>query len=241
MYIPFKALLTRPTGVVAIDKFQRDVVEAIKAFVLTIYSKLEKGLVPAPGTDDNSQILFDTGWQPLAGGVVVPGTRVLTAVSPITGGGDLSADRSFGFNQGVALGNNARVAVSKNSGATVGTRREINFIEGANITLTVADDAGNEEVDVTIDAATGGIPVTAVTINVPSPTYEYTATITDAAIDVTSNIVITEGVYADTDTNVGQYIKYYILSQSAGSAELRMYTDNGFEFVGDFKFNYMVG
>lgn len=51
---------------------------------------------------------------------------------------------------------NARVAVRKNSGANVGTRRRLNFIEGANVTLTVADDAANEEVQVTIAAAGGG-------------------------------------------------------------------------------------
>jgi len=50
---------------------------------------------------------------------------------------------------------NARVAVNKNSGATVGTRRRLNFIEGTGVTLTIADDAGNEEVDITI-AASGG-------------------------------------------------------------------------------------
>ena len=50
---------------------------------------------------------------------------------------------------------NTRVAVRKNSGANVGTRRRINLIEGSNVTLTVADDAVNEEVDVTI-AASGG-------------------------------------------------------------------------------------
>lgn len=50
---------------------------------------------------------------------------------------------------------NARVAISKNSGATTGTRRRVNLIEGSGITLTVADDSVNEEVDVTI-AATGG-------------------------------------------------------------------------------------
>jgi len=48
------------------------------------------------------------------------------------------------------------VAVSKNSGATVGTRSELNFIEGANITLTIADDAGNDEIDITITGAAGG-------------------------------------------------------------------------------------
>lgn len=50
---------------------------------------------------------------------------------------------------------NARVAVRKDSGAVVGTRRRINFITGTNVTLTITDDAGNEEIDVTIDAAAG--------------------------------------------------------------------------------------
>jgi hypothetical protein len=54
-----------------------------------------------------------------------------------------------------ALGNNARVTVRKNTGADVGTRRRVNLIEGSNVTLTVADDAGSEEVDVTIAAASG--------------------------------------------------------------------------------------
>ena len=44
----------------------------------------------------------------------------------------------------------------KNSGAVVGTRKQLNFIEGTNITLTIADDAGNDQVDITIDAAGGG-------------------------------------------------------------------------------------
>ena len=50
---------------------------------------------------------------------------------------------------------NARIGVEK-AGVLVGTRRNINFIEGSNVTLTVADDAGNEEVDVTIAASGGG-------------------------------------------------------------------------------------
>lgn len=86
----------------------------------------------------------------------VPTSRLLTAVSPITGGGNLTADRSFGFDQSVALNNNARVAVRKNSGSTVGTRRRINLIEGSNVTLTVADDSGGEEIDVTIASTDTG-------------------------------------------------------------------------------------
>jgi len=101
---------------------------------------------------DADQIITEGG----GGGGGVPPSRTLTASAPITGGGDLSADRAFGFDQTAALGNNARIAVSKNSGATVGMRRRVNLIEGTNITLTIADDAGNEEVDVTIAASGGG-------------------------------------------------------------------------------------
>jgi hypothetical protein len=52
-------------------------------------------------------------------------------------------------------GGSGGVEVKKN-GTPVGTRTAINFIEGTNITLGVVDDAGNDEVDVTIDAAGGG-------------------------------------------------------------------------------------
>lgn len=48
------------------------------------------------------------------------------------------------------LDTNARVAVRKNSGVTVGTRRALNFIEGNGISLTINDDNANEEVDITI-------------------------------------------------------------------------------------------
>lgn len=54
----------------------------------------------------------------------------------------------------------ARTTVRKNSGADIGSRRRLNFIEGSNITLTIADDSVNEEVDVTINAsASGGVTI----------------------------------------------------------------------------------
>lgn len=43
--------------------------------------------------------------------------------------------------------------VSKNSGAAVGVRRTLNFIEGTNITLAIVDDPGEDEIDITITAA----------------------------------------------------------------------------------------
>lgn len=47
------------------------------------------------------------------------------------------------------------VAIHKN-GTLVGTRSNVNFIEGANVTLTVSDDSGDDEVDVTIAASGSG-------------------------------------------------------------------------------------
>lgn len=48
------------------------------------------------------------------------------------------------------------VTVRKNTGADVGTRSRLNFIEGSNITLTVADDAGSDEVDITVESTAAG-------------------------------------------------------------------------------------
>lgn len=50
----------------------------------------------------------------------------------------------------------ANIIVRKNSGANVGTRGRLNFIEGTGTTLTIVDDAPNNEVDITI---TGGMDI----------------------------------------------------------------------------------
>lgn len=47
------------------------------------------------------------------------------------------------------------VAVSRNSAAAVGQRATLNFIEGTNVTLVVADDGPGDEIDITINAAGG--------------------------------------------------------------------------------------
>ena len=50
---------------------------------------------------------------------------------------------------------NTRVNVRK-AGISIGTRRGINFIEGSNVSITAADDSGNERVNITIAASGGG-------------------------------------------------------------------------------------
>lgn len=47
------------------------------------------------------------------------------------------------------------IAVRKNSTGSEFRRRRLNFIEGSNVTLTVADDPTDDEIDVTIAAASG--------------------------------------------------------------------------------------
>jgi hypothetical protein len=79
----------------------------------------------------------------------------ITAGTGLTGGGTIAANRTLSV---VADTTTQRVGVSRNSAADVGARPTINLIEGSNVTLTVADDAGGNEIDVTI-AASGGTPV----------------------------------------------------------------------------------
>lgn len=62
------------------------------------------------------------------------------------------------------------MTVRRNSGADVGTRPRLNFIEGANISLSVADDVGDAEIDVTISAsASASLPVDDTTSIVQDP------------------------------------------------------------------------
>ncbi len=78
------------------------------------------------------------------------------------------------------LDTNARVAVSDGplaNGTILGTRRELNLVEGSNITITVADDAANEEVDVTIAASGAATFITQeddTTVDAATGTLDFT-------------------------------------------------------------------
>lgn len=76
---------------------------------------------------------------------------------------------------------NARVSVRKNSAGSVSTRRRLNLIEGSGVTLTVADDSGNEEIDITIDAAGGGTQTNS-TLATAAGTATCTNTTTETSI-----------------------------------------------------------
>lgn len=109
--------------------------------------------------NESGQTTFPTTSQSITGAVAELNTAVqyktgsLHAASEHENGGALEIS-VVGLSG--ELADAQPVAVSKNSGATVGTRSTLNFIEGSNVTLTVADDAGGDEVDITITAASGG-------------------------------------------------------------------------------------
>ena len=95
-------------------------------------------------------------------------------------------------NVAVLAGLVARTIVKKN-GTSVGTRRAINFIEGSNITLTVADDPGNEEVDVTIGAAATAIGQELGFTQVTSPVTVSNPAEGSATVVVTAPAVVLDG------------------------------------------------
>lgn len=49
-----------------------------------------------------------------------------------------------------------RIDVRKNSAGTVLSRRRLNLIEGSGISITAADDSGNEEIDITLSSSGAG-------------------------------------------------------------------------------------
>jgi hypothetical protein len=82
----------------------------------------------------------------------VPATRQVLAGAGLSGGGDLSADRTLA----VSADSTVQKGIVSKAGAVIGTRREINFIDGANVTITVADDAANNRVNITVASSGGG-------------------------------------------------------------------------------------
>lgn len=104
-------------------------------------------LIPSGGTTGQVHVKlgpedFNTGW------ATVAGTGDMTkAVYDTDDDGKVDAVEDNVSTQ--------KVVVSK-AGSTVGTRQQINLIEGSNVTLTVSDNAGSDRVDVTIASTAGG-------------------------------------------------------------------------------------
>lgn len=176
-------------------------------------------------------------------------TEEVAVASPLT----LASD-SLDLDETVALGNNARVAVQED-GAGGGTRRKINFHEGSGVTITLADDAGAEEVDVTIAASGGGggtltieenngtVLASATTLNFNSifNVTDAGSNQADVTLDIASPLVISSGTIdfdEGTSLNItglwsfsrnNSSVEFLALS-NAGAGELGMSVDGVYKF-----------
>lgn len=76
----------------------------------------------------------------------VPNTRLISTGTGLTGGGDLSADRTLS----VVANTTQQLVAVQNNGVLVGTRQVHNFIPGTNVSITTSDDSANGRANVTI-------------------------------------------------------------------------------------------
>ena len=97
-------------------------------------------------------------------------TVTVDAKGRVTGGTTLvSGDIPAHTHVAIDIVSGALPFTIQKAGTAIGTRRALNLIEGANITLTVADDSGNDRANVTVAAASG-----ASTYNLLSATHPDT-------------------------------------------------------------------
>jgi hypothetical protein len=112
---------------------------------------LSKGVVQI---DPVGGLAVAAGVVSLAGTGVTPGTYTKTTVDGkgrVTSGAQLAAaDLPAHTHFASDIVSGALPFKIQKAGADVGTRHALNLIEGANIGLTVADDAGNDRVNVTV-------------------------------------------------------------------------------------------
>jgi len=106
----------------------------------------------------------------------IPATRRVNAGTGLSGGGPMSADVTLSV---VPDSTQQRIQFLAN-GSALGIRPALNLVGGTNVTLTSADDAANNRVNVTIAAAGGTGPGAVSTVfgragDVVAATGDYTA------------------------------------------------------------------
>jgi hypothetical protein len=108
---------------------------------------------------------------------VVDTTRAINTSTGLTGGGNLTADRTLSV---IADSTTQKVEVAK-AGVLQGTRKQINLIEGSNVTITTSDNAGGNRVDVTVATTSGLTPAATVTDETTYGVAKATGTSTNYA------------------------------------------------------------
>jgi len=123
----------------------------------------------------------------------VPNTITISTGTGLTGGGDLSTNRTLS----VVANTTQQLVGTQNNGTNIATRQIINFVPGSGVTLTGADDSANGRSNVTI----------AVTTPLPAPGTSGNI-LTSNGTSWNSNAAPVTGVTItdDTSTNATRYV-----------------------------------
>ena len=132
----------------------------------------------------------------------VPNTRLISTGTGLTGGGDLTADRTLS----VTANSTQQLIGVQNNGTLAATRQIINFAPGNNVVITTSDDSANGRANVTIGdtaAATFATSVTTPTVLMNGAT-SGTVTVKVPAVAGTTNFQLpasngTSGYVLSTD------------------------------------------
>jgi hypothetical protein len=142
----------------------------------------------------------------------------------------------------VGSGGGGTVTIRKNSGADVGTRPRLNLIEGSNITLTVLDDAGGNEVDITIAAAGAAVAATQAIVDLPYPASRFhRVTVVDGAVGAGSRILLSLAGVPDTNTNVGDDVDMLSMQAVPQAGQFQFQAAFLTPIAGPLTINYVVG
>lgn len=91
-------------------------------------------------------------------------------------------------------------------------------------------------------SAAGAATISSASVDVPYSRFEYTGTITDAAVLSTSKIMLTSGNCFDTDVNTAQDMQASVSRVAAGAFDIRLEPVRPREAIGGiFKFFYQIG
>jgi hypothetical protein len=186
---------------------------------------LSKGVVQI---DPVGGLAIAAGVVSLAGTGITPGTYTKTTVDTkgrVTAGAQLAAtDLPYHTHVAADITSGSPPFKIQKAGADVGTRHALNLIEGAKIDLTVADDAANDRVNVTMALA-----------SVPAHTHaeaDVTGLATDLAgkaplshthaeADITGLVTDLAGKAAAVHTHTSTQITDATASATAGAVVLR--------------------
>jgi len=140
-----------------------------------------------------------------------------------------------------------KVAVRKNStGGDIGTRRRLNLIEGSNVTLTIADDGVDNEIDVTIASTGGGgsanIKQTEIDFG-STPVHEASFVVVDVDVTGGSQLLGQIAYEAPTGGELDDVeMDAFNLRFAPGSGQFTLFISSLEGMVtGKYKVNYLIG